>query len=69
LDAHIRTFKKAVKVNGEIVEANINNLFGLTFKDNISEWGENFVQNHPNCTFEKLEQVFCKCFKTILKER
>jgi hypothetical protein len=30
LDAHIRVFKKAIKVNGETVETNIINLFGFT---------------------------------------
>jgi hypothetical protein len=48
-------FKKAIKTNGEIVKADIINMFGFTFKDDISEWGENYVQDHPNCTFEKLE--------------
>jgi hypothetical protein len=36
-DAHIRVFKNAIKANGEIVEANIINLFGFSLKDNISE--------------------------------
>jgi hypothetical protein len=55
LDVHIKVFKKAIKINGEIMEANIINLFGFTFRDNIFEWGENYVQDHPNCTFENLE--------------
>jgi hypothetical protein len=53
-------FKKAIKANGETMEANIINMFGFTLKDSIFEWGENFVQDHPSCTFEKLEQAFCK---------
>jgi hypothetical protein len=44
LDVHIRVFKKAIKVNGETVKVDIINLFGFTFKDNIYEWGENYVQ-------------------------
>jgi hypothetical protein len=44
------------------MEANIMNLFGFILWDNILEWGENFVQDHPNYTFEELEQTFCKCF-------
>jgi hypothetical protein len=48
-------FKKVVTTNGEIVEANIINLSSFTFKDNIFEWGKNYVQDHPNCTFEELE--------------
>ncbi len=61
-NAHIRVFKKTIKANGETTEANINNLFSFALRDNIFEWGENFVQDHPNCTFEELEQAFCKCF-------
>ncbi len=65
LDAHIRVFKKVIKVNGEIVEANIINMFGFTLKDNIFEWGQNYVQDHPNYTFEESAQTFCKRFKIM----
>jgi hypothetical protein len=51
-------FKKAIKTNGEIMEVDIINLFGFIFRDNIFEWGENYVQNHPNYIFEELEQTF-----------
>ncbi len=36
-NVHIKIFKKAIKTNGEIVEVDIINLFGFTFKDNIFE--------------------------------
>jgi len=55
LNAHIKVFKKAIRVNEEIMEVDIINLFGFTLKDSISKWGKNFVQDHPNCTFEELE--------------
>ncbi len=42
--------------------ANITNLFGFILQDDILEWGENFEQDHPNYTFEELEQAFCKHF-------
>jgi hypothetical protein len=64
-DAHIKVFKKAIKTNGETMEANIINIFGFILRDNIFEWGENYVQDHPNCTFEELEQVFCKRFRIV----
>jgi hypothetical protein len=32
-NVHIKIFKKAIKTNGEIVEVDIINLFGFTFKD------------------------------------
>jgi hypothetical protein len=54
-NVHIGVFKKATKANGEILEVDIINPFGFTFKDSICEWGENYVQNHPNCTFEEFE--------------
>ncbi len=49
LNVHmIRIFKKDIfKTNGEIVELDIINLFGFTFKDSIKcsilKWNENFV--------------------------
>jgi hypothetical protein len=55
LDAHIRVFKKAIKTNSETMEADIINLFAFILKDNVFEWGKNYAQNHPNCTFEELE--------------
>jgi hypothetical protein len=55
LNVHIKMFKKPIKANGETMEVDIINLFGFTLEDNIFEWGENYFQNHPNCTFEELE--------------
>jgi hypothetical protein len=39
-------------------------MFSFTLKNNIFEWGENFVHDHPNYTFAKLEQYFYKQHKT-----
>ena len=51
------------------MELDIMNLFGFTLKDvikdSILEWNENFVQDHFNCMFGKLEEVFCKWFQTV----
>jgi hypothetical protein len=47
------------------MEAFIINLFSFTLKDIIFEWGENCVQDHPKCTFEELEQAFCKRFRVV----
>jgi hypothetical protein len=65
LDVHIRVFKKVIKTNSEIVEINTINLFSFTLIDNILEWGEIFVEDHPNCTFKKLEEGFCKQFEIV----
>jgi hypothetical protein len=62
LDAHIRVFKKTIKVNGNTMEANITFLFGFILQKHIWKWGGNFVQHHPNYIFEELEQAFCKRF-------
>jgi hypothetical protein len=59
-DAHIRILKKAIKTIGEMMKVDIINLFGFTLRDNISEWEENYVQDHPNFTFKELEQAFYK---------
>ncbi len=47
------------------MDVDIINMFGFTLRDNIFEWGENYVQDQPNCTFEGLEQAFCKQFRII----
>jgi hypothetical protein len=57
LNVHIKIFK-----NGETMEANIIDMFNFTLWENISEWGENFIQDHPNYTFEELEQTFYNVF-------
>jgi hypothetical protein len=64
-NAHIKIFKKAIKAIGETMEANIINLFGFTLRDNIYKWGENYVQDHSNCTFEELEHIICKRFRIV----
>jgi hypothetical protein len=64
-DVHIKIFKKAIKVNGETMEVDIISLFGFILRDKIYEWRENYIQDHPNCTFDKLEQVVCKQFRTM----
>jgi hypothetical protein len=47
------------------MEADIINMFGFTLQYNILKWGENFIQDHFNYTFDKLEQTFYKHFQTM----
>jgi hypothetical protein len=61
-NAHIRVFKKVIRANRETMEDDIINLINFILQDNISKWGKNITQDHPNCTFEELEQAFCKHF-------
>jgi hypothetical protein len=51
------------------VEVDIINMFGFTLQDIISKWSENFIQDHPNCTFDELEQAFCKHFQTMKNDQ
>jgi hypothetical protein len=44
-DVHIILFKKAIRANGKTMKVDIINIFGFTLRNNISEWGENFVQD------------------------
>jgi hypothetical protein len=64
LDAHIKVFKKVIKAYGKTIKVDIINLFSFTLKKKILKWGENFVQDHPKCTFEELKQTFYKHFQT-----
>jgi hypothetical protein len=68
-DAHIKIFKKKVKVNGKTMEIDIINLFGFILRDNISKWSENFIRDHPNCTFEELEQTLYKFFWIVNNDK
>ncbi len=61
-NAHIWVFQKVIQANGEGNDLNISNLFCFTLRDVILEWGENFIQSHPGCTFVKLEATFYKCY-------
>ncbi len=63
LDVHIQVFKKTIKANGEIIYEDIINFFRFTLSDNIFKWGENFLHDHPNCTFVELKQTFCKHYR------
>ncbi len=51
-------FQKAIQANGEKQDTNIMDLFCFTLKDVILEWGKNFMQSHPSCTFLELEVAF-----------
>jgi alkylhydroperoxidase/carboxymuconolactone decarboxylase family protein YurZ len=62
---HVRFFKKVIRANEKIMEVDIINLFGFTLRYDILEWGKKFVHDHLNCTFEELEQTFCKHFQTM----
>ncbi len=64
-DVYIRVFKKVIRTNVETMEVNIINLFGYTLWYNILKWGENFIQDNLNYTFDELEQAFGKHFWTM----
>jgi hypothetical protein len=47
-----------IRINGEIVEADIINLSGFTLWNNILKWGENFLQYHPNYALRSWNKHF-----------
>ncbi len=64
-DVHVRVFKAAIKVNGEIEDVKIVNMFRFTLKDIVCDWCNNYMGDYPYCTFVKLQLTFCKQFKII----
>jgi hypothetical protein len=38
MDAHVWVFKATIKVNGEMMDEEIANLFNYTLKNNASNW-------------------------------
>jgi hypothetical protein len=53
-------FKQAIKVNGVTQEGIKIVYFQWTFQDMALAWGDNFVNSHSKCTFNKFAQAFCK---------
>jgi hypothetical protein len=52
--AHVRIFKASIRINGEIENAEIVNLFSFTLRDIVFDWCNNYMGDYPNCTFTKL---------------
>jgi hypothetical protein len=51
---HVRIFKASIRINGEIEDVEIVNLFSFTLKDIVFNWCNNYMGDYPNCTFAKL---------------
>ncbi len=51
LVAHVKVFKAAIKINGEIKNAKIINMFSFTIRDIVSDWCNNYLRE-----FLKLKQ-------------
>jgi hypothetical protein len=56
---------ESYQANGETNDSNIINFFYFTSRDNISKWGEIFMQSHLKYTFQELEVVFGKCYQKV----
>ncbi len=63
LDVQIQVFKKVIKVNGKIINEYIISLFGFTLQNNVFEWGENFLHDHPNCILQNWNKLFVNVTK------
>jgi hypothetical protein len=57
-NAHVHVFKQAIKVNGVTQECTKFVYFQWTLQDMTLTWEDNFVNNHPDYTFNKFAQVF-----------
>jgi len=54
LDAHVKKFKAAIKINGDIEDAKIVNMFNFILKDTMFDCCNNYMGDYPHCTFVKL---------------
>jgi hypothetical protein len=65
MDAHVHVFKEAIKVNGVTQVCMKIVYFQLTLRDTTLTWGNNFVNNHPNCNFNKFAQMLCRRYRKV----
>jgi hypothetical protein len=63
--AHVRIFKAAIRVNGEIKDAKIINPFSFTFKDIMFDWCNNYIEDYLDYTFAELQLAFYKRYKKV----
>jgi hypothetical protein len=66
-DTHVRVFKQAIKVNGVTQEGTKITYFQWTLWDTTLAWGDNFVDNHLDCTFGKFAQSFCRSYRKVVE--
>jgi hypothetical protein len=57
---HVWVFRIIIKANGETENEDIVNMFIFTLCDTIVKWSYNFLIEHCNNIFAKLEHVFYK---------
>jgi hypothetical protein len=67
LGVHVRVFKATIRVNNEIDDAKIINLFNFTLRNTMFDWCNNYMGEYPDCTFVELQLAFCKRYKKGLK--
>jgi hypothetical protein len=49
----------------ETNDAKIVNLFNFTLRDIVSTWCNNYFGDYPECTFAKLQLIFCKRYRKV----
>ncbi len=57
-NADVNVFKAAIRVNNEIDDAKIVNMFNLTLKYIMSNWCNNYMGNYPDYIFVELQLIF-----------
>jgi hypothetical protein len=50
-NTHVRVFKVAIRANSEMDDVKIVNLFSFTFRDIMSDYYNNYLEDYPNYTF------------------
>ncbi len=67
LDAHVRVFKATIRVNNEIYDAKIVNLFNFTLRGIMFDWCNNYMGEFLDCIFAELQLAFYKRYKKVKK--
>jgi hypothetical protein len=63
-NAHVRVFKVAIRTN----DVEIVNLFNFTFKNNVSNWCNNYIEDYLDSTFVELQLTFYKRYIKVLND-
>jgi hypothetical protein len=53
-NAHVKVFKATIKINGEIEDAKIVDLFSFTLRNNVSNWCNNCMGDYLDSIFVEL---------------
>jgi hypothetical protein len=61
-DAHTKSFEKILWINVETNELVVMILLCTTLTDKVQKWADDYLDMHPNCTWEQFKVAFKKCY-------